>query len=196
VQRRLELRTSSKPPSPLPTLICSILRRTDPGGSRRREEEVRGRVDERGARAPAEADLRGRGPRKDADPRPRPLEGRHRRARERRTGARRPPDRRDAGDLRRHRRARARAVLPPGAGRRARTLGTRASIREVFGRARRGAADRAGVLGAAGGSGALEHAPLGGHKAMELGIVETISRETVRKTLKKTSFGPISSRGG
>jgi hypothetical protein len=33
-------------------------------------------------------------------------------------------------------------------------------------------------------------------KAVELGIVETVSHETVRKTLKKTSFGPISSRGG
>jgi len=33
-------------------------------------------------------------------------------------------------------------------------------------------------------------------KAVELGIVESVSHETVRKTLKKTSCGPISSRGG
>ena len=34
------------------------------------------------------------------------------------------------------------------------------------------------------------------HKAVELGIVEAISHETVRKTLKKTSCGPIWSRDG
>jgi hypothetical protein len=33
-------------------------------------------------------------------------------------------------------------------------------------------------------------------KAVELGIVETISHETVRKTLKKTSCVPTSSKGG
>jgi len=33
-------------------------------------------------------------------------------------------------------------------------------------------------------------------KAVELGIVEALSHETVRKTLKKTSCGPISSRAG
>ena len=33
-------------------------------------------------------------------------------------------------------------------------------------------------------------------KAVELGIVESVSHETVRKALKKTSCGPISSRGG
>jgi hypothetical protein len=33
-------------------------------------------------------------------------------------------------------------------------------------------------------------------KAVELGIVESVSHETVRKTLKKTSCVPISSKGG
>jgi transposase len=33
-------------------------------------------------------------------------------------------------------------------------------------------------------------------KAVELGIVESVSHETVRKALKKTSCGPISSKGG
>jgi transposase len=33
-------------------------------------------------------------------------------------------------------------------------------------------------------------------KAVELGIVEEVSHETVRKTLKKTSFGPTSSSSG
>jgi transposase len=33
-------------------------------------------------------------------------------------------------------------------------------------------------------------------KAVELGIVETVSHETVRKTLKKTSSDPTSSKGG
>jgi len=33
-------------------------------------------------------------------------------------------------------------------------------------------------------------------KAVELGIVESLSHETVRKTLKKTSCVPISSKGG
>jgi hypothetical protein len=33
-------------------------------------------------------------------------------------------------------------------------------------------------------------------KAVELGIVESVSHETVRKALKKTSCDPISSRGG
>ncbi len=33
-------------------------------------------------------------------------------------------------------------------------------------------------------------------KAVDLGIVEGVSHETVRKTLKKTSSGPTSSRGG
>jgi hypothetical protein len=33
-------------------------------------------------------------------------------------------------------------------------------------------------------------------KAVELGIVESVSHETVRKALKKTSSSPISSRGG
>jgi hypothetical protein len=33
-------------------------------------------------------------------------------------------------------------------------------------------------------------------KAVELGIVGSVSHETVRKALKKTSSGPISSRGG
>ncbi len=33
-------------------------------------------------------------------------------------------------------------------------------------------------------------------KAVELGIVEAVSHETVRKTLKKTSSGRISSRAG
>jgi hypothetical protein len=33
-------------------------------------------------------------------------------------------------------------------------------------------------------------------KAVELGIVQSVSHETVRKALKKTSSGPISSRGG
>ena len=33
-------------------------------------------------------------------------------------------------------------------------------------------------------------------KAVELGIVEAISHETLRKTLKKTSCGPTWSRGG
>ena len=33
-------------------------------------------------------------------------------------------------------------------------------------------------------------------KAVGLGIVESVSHETIRKTLKKTSFAPTSSRGG
>jgi transposase len=33
-------------------------------------------------------------------------------------------------------------------------------------------------------------------KAVELGIVESVSHETVRKTLKKTSYVPTSSKGG
>ena len=33
-------------------------------------------------------------------------------------------------------------------------------------------------------------------KAVELGIVESVSHETVRRTLKKTNSGPISSKGG
>ena len=33
-------------------------------------------------------------------------------------------------------------------------------------------------------------------KAVEMGIVESVSHETVRKTLKKTNFAPTSSRAG
>jgi hypothetical protein len=33
-------------------------------------------------------------------------------------------------------------------------------------------------------------------RMVELGVVEGVSRETVRRTLKKTSFGPTSSRSG
>src|SRR5215210_1868953 len=169
-------------------VIRGMLRRTYPEENRR-EEEVCGRVGEGGARAPAEADPGRRGSCTEAKPRPRPPEGGRRRARGRGTGARGSGDRRDAGDLLGHRGSGARAVLAPGARRRARTLHARSGVRAVAGRARRGEADRARLLRGSRGAGTLEHAAArgqgGGARHRRGGLAQDAQKNELRPHLVK-----------
>ena len=177
--------------SPPSTVIGGILRPPDAEGSRRRAQEVHGRADQRGARASAEADPLGRGPRTDAQPRPYLAQSRRGRG----ARARRPRDRPHAGDLLGHRGAGARAVLAPGARRRARTLHARSGLRANLRRPGRGALGRSCVLRGAAGAGSLEHAAVGGQGGGARHRGERLPRDGSQGA-QKTSCGPISSRGG
>ena len=122
-------------------------------------------------------------------PRPHPAQGRRRR---RRPGLDRRADRRGRRGQHRHRRPGPPAVRRAGPGRRpgpqeAGPAEPGADAR----RAGRGPADRPGLLAAAGRAGSGGRMQLLADKLVELEVVDAVSDETVRRTLKKTR----SSRG-
>src|SRR5215212_9921442 len=195
-------RSQNFPSSPPSMMIWCLYRAVYPEANlslekSRYEKEMPCRAERATARVLAQAHPFWHRPGAQVEPSPHLAQSRRHRQTRRATGAQRPTDRPDAGDLHSPQsKGRANASTREDCKRRLNALNPIGSTSVLFGGACRSAPDRPGACSEPPRVHNRWSLKLLADKAVELGIVEKVSHETVRKTLKKTNSSITFSSSG